>query len=202
MDEQQGERPVEQAREAATAAGGAAGAGGLPEGPAPTTAELRLMIAVQRRLSQPAVVRTAQLMSLAGEHAAVWIAAGALGALVDAPRRREWAEATAAVVAAHGASVVVKRFTRRVRPAHPEVLVRAGTPSRFSLPSSHATSTAAAAVAFGRLVGRGRLAPLVPAMALSRIVVGVHYPTDVVAGSALGATVAALAPRALRRVGA
>ncbi|WP_369052005.1 phosphatase PAP2 family protein [Kineococcus terrestris] len=171
----------------------------LPQDPTPTTAELRFMIAVQRRLSAPAVVRTAQLMSHAGEHAAVWIAAGAVGALADRPRRREWVEATAAVVAAHGASVVLKRFTRRLRPSHPDVTVHAGTPSRWSLPSSHATSTTAAAVAFGRLVGRGRLAPLVPAMALSRIVVGVHYPSDVAAGSALGAGVAALAPRVLRR---
>ena len=180
MDQQQEER------------GAVAGADGPPEGPVPTTAELRLMIAAQRALSQPATVRTAQLMSLAGEHAAVWIAGGALGALVDAPRRRRWVAATATVVAAHGASVVVKRLTRRVRPSHPDVAVRAGTPSRWSLPSSHATSTTAAAVAFGTLVGRGRLAPLVPAMALSRIVVGVHYPSDVAAGSALGATVALL----------
>ena len=174
-----------------------------PSTAAPTTAELQLMLAVQRRLSAPAVVRAAQLMSLAGEHAAVWIAGGALGALLDAPRRRQWVEATATVVAAHGASVVVKRITRRVRPSHPEVLVRASTPSRWSLPSSHATSTTAAVVAFGRLVGpvgRGALAQLVPAMALSRLVVGVHYPSDVLAGSALGAGVAALAPRVLDRL--
>ena len=168
-----------------------------PQAP-PTSADLRLLLAVQSRLRGPAVVRTAQLMSHAGEHAAVWIAAGALGALADRPRRREWVEATAAVVAAHGASVVLKRFTRRVRPQHDDLLVHAGTPSRWSLPSSHATSTTAAVVAFGRLVGTRRLAPLAPAMALSRLVVGVHYPTDVAAGSALGAAVAATAPRVLR----
>ncbi|MFB9376684.1 phosphatase PAP2 family protein [Kineococcus gynurae] len=165
------------------------------------TSELKIMVAVQQKLSAPAVVRTAQLMSHAGEHAAVWIVGGAVGALVDRPRRREWIEATAAVVAAHGSSVVLKRFTRRRRPNHPDVLVHAGTPSKLSLPSSHATSTTAAVVAFGRLVGRGKLAPLVPAMALSRIVVGVHYPTDVLAGSVLGATVAGVAPRVLRRSG-
>ncbi|GAA0307410.1 phosphatase PAP2 family protein [Kineococcus aurantiacus] len=173
----------------------------LPEEPAPTTADLRVLLGVQRRLATPPVVRTAQLMSHAGEHAAVWIAAGTLGALVDRPRRRRWVEATAGVVAAHGASVVVKRITRRVRPSHPGVLVHAGTPSRFSLPSSHATSTTAAVVAFGALVGRGKLAPLVPAMALSRLVVGVHYPTDVLAGSVLGAVVGATAPRWFARVG-
>jgi membrane-associated phospholipid phosphatase len=172
----------------------------LPEGPAPTTLDLRVLVAVQRRLSAPPVVRAAQVMSLAGEHAAVWIAAGTLGAVLDRPRRREWIEATATVVAAHGASVVLKRITRRVRPSHPHVLVHASTPSRFSLPSSHATSTTAAVVAFGRLVGVGKLAPLVPAMALSRMAAGVHYPSDVLAGSVLGAGVAGLAPRVLARV--
>ncbi|WP_425433562.1 phosphatase PAP2 family protein [Kineococcus xinjiangensis] len=170
----------------------------LPVEAPPTNADLRLLLAVQSRLRTPAVVRTAQLMSHAGEHAAVWIAAGAAGALVDRGRRREWVEATAAVVAAHGASVVLKRVTRRTRPQHPHLLVHAGTPSRWSLPSSHATSTTAAVVAFGRLLGARRLAPLTPAMALSRLVVGVHYPSDVAAGSALGAAVAGVAPRVLR----
>ncbi|WP_345711007.1 phosphatase PAP2 family protein, partial [Kineococcus glutinatus] len=146
----------------------------LPAQAPPTGADLRLLLAVQRRLRTPGVVRAAQLMSHAGEHAAVWIAAGTAGALADRARRREWVEATAAVVAAHGASVVLKRFTRRVRPQHADLLVHAGTPSRWSLPSSHATSTTAAVIAFGRLVGTGAVLPLAPAMALSRLVVGVH----------------------------
>ena len=170
----------------------------VPPAEPPTSADLRLLLAVQSRLRRPGVVRTAQLMSHAGEHAAVWIALGGIGALADRPRRRQWVEATATVVAAHGASVVLKRVTRRVRPEHDSLLVHAGTPSRWSLPSSHATSTAAAVVAFGRLVGTRRLAPLAPAMALSRLVVGVHYPTDVAAGGALGTVVATVAPRVLR----
>ncbi len=91
--------------------------------------------------------------------------------------------ATAGVVAAHGTSIAVKRVVRRPRPHDPRVAVHVGTPSRLSFPSSHATSTTAAAVLFGGLLGRpGAVLPTVPAMALSRLVLGVHYPTDVLAG--------------------
>ena len=135
-------------------------------------------------------------MSHFGEHAGGWLALGALGAALDRPRRREWLTAAAGVALAHGASIGVKRVVRRTRPDHPSVEVRVGTPSRLSFPSAHATSTTAAAVLYGRLLRRPLVPVLVPPMALSRMVLGVHYPSDVVAGSALGAVVAL----AVRRV--
>jgi membrane-associated phospholipid phosphatase len=164
---------------------------------APT--EVRALAAVQRAIARPPVVATARGMSLFGEHAAGWLAVGLLGALVDPRRRRDWVTATAGVAVAHGASIAVKRVVRRPRPADPRVQVLVGTPSRLSFPSAHATSTTAAAVLFGGLVGR-RLAPvLVPPMALSRLVLGVHYPTDVAVGALLGAGVAAGTRRLLGR---
>ncbi|MHA6801895.1 phosphatase PAP2 family protein [Salinifilum ghardaiensis] len=141
-------------------------------------------------MATPPVVKTAQTMSLFGEHAAGWLAAGAFGALVDREHRGEWVAASAGVAAAHAASIAVKRVVRRQRPTDPEVRVLVGTPSRLSFPSSHATSTTAAAVLYGGLTGR-RLTPvLVPPMLVSRVVLGVHYPSDVLAGSALGGAVA------------
>jgi membrane-associated phospholipid phosphatase len=94
------------------------------------------------------------------------------------------------VVLAHAASIGVKRAVRRPRPDDPAIKVLVGTPSRLSFPSSHATSTTAAAVLFGRLTGRRLVPMLVPPMLVSRLVLGVHYPTDVLAGSLLGAAVA------------
>jgi membrane-associated phospholipid phosphatase len=139
-------------------------------------------------------------MSKFGEHAAGWLALGAAGALVDRRRRRDWLTAAAGVAVAHGASVAVKRVVRRPRPAHALVQVLVGTPSRLSFPSAHATSTTTAAVLYGRLIGRRLVPVLVAPMALSRLVLGVHYPTDVAAGAALGAAVAAATPRVARRL--
>lgn len=170
--------------------------------PAPP-AEVRALAAVQRATNDTPLVGIARGMSKFGEHAAGWLVLGAIGALVDRRRRRQWLAATAGVAAAHGASVAVKRVVRRPRPDHPDVVVHCGTPSRLSFPSAHATSTTAAAVLFGSLLRRtgGGVAAalLVPPMALSRLVLGVHYPTDVVAGSVLGAAVAAAARRWERR---
>ncbi|SHK46872.1 5'-phosphoribosyl-monophospho-decaprenol phosphatase [Pseudonocardia thermophila] len=165
----------------------------------PAGAEVRALEAVQQALATPPVVRTARAMSLFGEHAAGWLALGLLGAAVDRGRRRDWLTAAAGVAAAHGASIAVKRVVRRRRPDHPAVQVLVGTPSRLSFPSAHATSTTAAAVLYGRLLGTRLTAAVVPPMALSRMVLGVHYPSDVAAGTALGAAVALLTGRVTRR---
>jgi PAP2 superfamily len=165
----------------------------------PAAAEVRMLEAVQGALGRPPVVRVARGMSHFGEHAAGWLAMGTIGALVDRRRRREWIAATAGVAVAHGASVGVKRVVRRPRPDDPRVQVHVGTPSRLSFPSAHATSTTAAAVLFGALLRKPLAAALVPSMAVSRMVLGVHYPTDVLAGSALGAAVAVAARRAIRK---
>jgi membrane-associated phospholipid phosphatase len=166
--------------------------------PAPP-AEVRALAAVQRITNDTALIPVAKGMSRFGDHAFGWLALGAVGALADRPRRRRWLAATAGVVAAHGASVAVKRVVRRPRPEHPDVVVHCSTPSRLSFPSAHATSTTAAAMLFGTLlggVGGGvAVAVLVPPMAVSRLVLGVHYPTDVVAGAGLGAAVATVARR-------
>jgi len=79
---------------------------------------------------------------------------------------------------------------RRERPHHPAIAVNVGTPSRLSFPSAHATSTTAASILLGRATRLPLPLALVPPMALSRLVLGVHYPSDVLTGVAVGAAVA------------
>ncbi|MFI1480769.1 phosphatase PAP2 family protein [Streptomyces sp. NPDC020747] len=152
----------------------------------------RILTALHARGAAPRVAAAARALSLAGEHGALWLAAGLAGAAVDRERRGAWLRGTALTAGAHLASMGVKRLVRRPRPVHVEPLVR--TAGRHSFPSSHATSAAAAAVAFGAL-GAHVVPPLAAAMCLSRLVVGVHYPSDVAAGAALGAMTARLGAR-------
>ncbi len=162
-------------------------------------AETKVLNAVQAGLgSGPQVIAAARGMSHFGEHALGWVGVAAAGWLVDRPRRRQWAGVAVGAVGAHAASIVIKRIVRRPRPDDPSVQVNVSTPSKLSFPSSHATSTAAAAVLLGELTGLPLPAVLVPPMLLSRLVLGVHYPSDVLAGAALGAGSAA-AVRAVER---
>ena len=165
----------------------------------PANPETAVLLGVQRVLAKPPVVRTARAMSLFGEHALGWLALGLIGSLVDRKRRAEWLGAAAGVAFANGASIAVKRVVRRPRPDHPDIQVLVGTPSRLSFPSSHATSTTAAAILYGGLTGQKAAGVVVPPMLVSRLVLGVHYPTDVLAGSALGAVIGGGVLRWLRR---
>jgi membrane-associated phospholipid phosphatase len=160
--------------------------------------DTEMLLAVQRRAGDRSV-RAASALSRAGDHAATWLLVGAAGAALDAPRRPQWVEAVGTVLAAHAASVVCKRVVRRVRPTHSLLVVHVAVPSRWSFPSSHAASTTAAAIVYGRLLGTRSTAVLPPAMAWSRLALGVHYPSDVLSGAAVGAAVAALASAAQGR---
>ncbi|MDG9708396.1 phosphatase PAP2 family protein [Streptomyces sp. DH10] len=155
----------------------------------------RIVSALRACGTDPRVAGAARALSWAGEHAALWLAAGLAGAAVDGRRRGAWLRGTALTAGAHLVSMGVKRVVRRPRPAHVEPLVR--TAGRHSFPSSHATSAAAAAVAFGALGARA-VPPLAAAVCVSRLVAGVHYPSDVAAGAALGALTARLGARWMR----
>lgn len=142
--------------------------------------------------------RGAVLLSHLGEHALCWAALGLLGAVLDRGQRRSWLRATATVVGAHGGSIVVKQVVRRHRPNDLRVQVLVSTPSDWGFPSSHAASTTAAAVAYSGLLGRRWPLLLVPVMMAARMIVGVHYPSDVLAGAVAGSGAGRWASRASR----
>lgn len=89
---------------------------------------------------------------------------------------------------------MVKRSTARARPyeANPLVLAGAGALDRFSFPSGHTLHAVAfSLVACAHYPALGMLLwPFTLLTALSRLALGLHYPSDVIAGGALGAIIA------------
>jgi undecaprenyl-diphosphatase len=88
----------------------------------------------------------------------------------------------------------LKSKTSRPRPFAVEGAVRAGADplDAFSFPSGHtlhAVAFSAVAVAYYPILAV-LLAPFTVLVALSRVVLGLHYPSDVLAGAALGALIA------------
>lgn len=167
----------------------------MPESAAPR-GEVAAMVAIQSALADcPGVLTAARGLSHFGEHSTGWVTVSLLGAILAPRRRREWLVAGAGALVAHAAAVLIKRLVRRERPQHPAIAVNVGTPSQLSFPSAHATSTTAAAILMSRATGLPLPAVLVPPMALSRILLGVHYPSDVAVGLVLGAAVAGIAVR-------
>ena len=172
-----------------------------PADPAPGAASLRvrlnaLDLALYRRARSlartPETVRWVRRYSHLGEHGAVWLGLGALGATIDAPRRPRWVRATAWVGTAYVVSTSIKLAIGRKRPLIEDLPHLMATPTGLSFPSSHSTSSFAAARAFAPLLPAGPLYAAAAAMALSRLYLGVHYPSDIAAGAALGTALGSL----------
>ncbi len=94
----------------------------------------------------------------------------------------------------------VKLVVRRERPALEEAPQAIAAPSSTSFPSAHAAMSAAAVLVLAEAVPAARLPLRVAslAMAWSRVHLGVHHPSDVVAGYALGTATGLAARRLLR----
>jgi membrane-associated phospholipid phosphatase len=135
-------------------------------------------------------------LGVAGEWGAIWAGGGLAAAALDKPRRRQWLVAAAVAPLAVGANFAVKLAVRRRRPEMNGLPPLAGAPTELSFPSAHATSSVAAAMAMSRVApgAAPALFALAALICLTRPYLGMHYPSDVLAGMALGAVLGRTAP--------
>jgi membrane-associated phospholipid phosphatase len=159
----------------------------------------RLLLLARTCGHTPAAERSVARFSLLGEHAGVWLALGVAGSLLcTGERRARWRRATAVVAGTYAANTALKLTIRRGRPELPGLPALAATPTRFSFPSAHASTSFAGACAYARLgLPAAPLYVLAAGLGLSRLYLGVHHPSDVLAGALLGTGIAVIcAPHA------
>jgi undecaprenyl-diphosphatase len=130
-------------------------------------------------------------LTLAGSAGAVWIAAAVVAGLADHRRSMAaWQAGLAILLAWTVSDGLIKPLVHRPRPearlANPVVADR--RPSGPSFPSGHASSSAAGALMLSSAWPPGAPAfwLLAAGISVSRVYLGVHYPSDVLAGFAVG----------------
>jgi membrane-associated phospholipid phosphatase len=161
-------------------------------------ADLRLLRAMRTRAHTPGLERAAKALGKAGNNGAIWFAVGIALAVVDGSNREAWLICAALGPVAIGLNYVVKAIVRRPRPALEGLPPLGGAPSSLSFPSAHATSSFAVATAMTRVEPLGALAfVLAFALALGRPYLGMHYPSDVLAGAVLGVALGLIVPLSL-----
>jgi len=148
--------------------------------------------------SEP-IDRVLYSLSQAANHSLLWHSINAVDALTGSPSRRRRAFRRSAIIAIEQAVIngPVKLIAKRERPtekdSHPHQL---RSPQSSSFPSGHASAAACAATLLSNDLGMAPLWwTLAAAVSWSRVHVGVHHASDVVAGIIAGRTIARAAQR-------
>ena len=152
------------------------------------------------RWAAPRWVRTWMMLATRAGDGWLWAALGIALLLSDDPQRFRAIEAAGAAVTA-GILLFhrLKRIFRRTRPKdiEPHCWAFIQTRDHFSFPSGHSTTAFAVAAALGSFYPEARPLLLVLAsnVAISRVIVGMHFLSDVLVGSAMGTALGLVAFR-------
>ena len=160
--------------------------------------DLQILRAMRTRWHTPGLEEAMRALGKAGNNSAIWLGLNLALAIVDSGNREAWLVCAFLGPIAIGLNYVVKVIVKRPRPLLDGLPPLGGAPSSLSFPSAHATSSFAVATAMTRVDGVAAIAfVLALALSLGRPYLGMHYPSDVVVGAALGVILGLAVPLSL-----
>ncbi len=149
--------------------------------------DTRVLYTMRTRFHSPPAEAVGRALGKIGEYGAVWLVIGIVMAFVDSDNGEDWVVAGLLGPVAIGLNYAVKVVVRRPRPVLEGLPPLGGAPSSLSFPSAHATSSFACATAMTRIAPEAAfLFILAAGIATCRPYLGMHYPSDVLAGVLLG----------------
>ncbi len=155
-----------------------------------TKIDLSVMMFVQEHLRTNMGNAVMKFITHLGDDGILWIALGVGLLLFRKTRKIGWCVLVSLLINSLITNVTLKNLIARPRPFHASELIQPliHRPSSFSFPSGHTSGSLTAALAFQKYVPKKYGVPavvLASLIAISRIYVGVHYPTDVLGGVAV-----------------
>ena len=156
--------------------------------------DLALLRLLRTRGHAPPLEAAVVAYTRLGEHGLLWYCLAGVGMAVDGTRRPLYLRAARTVLAAMVLNALMKVAVRRARPLFEDLPALYPTYSARSYPSAHAATSFAAAGALSEALPSRAVYAAAAAMALSPPYLGVHFPSDSLAGAALGLAVGRLTP--------
>lgn len=156
------------------------------------------LLFLQESVRNPILDNIMIFITSLGNGGMIWIAATIVLLIPKKTRKAGIMSAVALLGSLIINNNIVKNIVQRPRPfvTFTDLQIIIPTPSEFSFPSGHTSSSFAAAAVFYRHLPKKLGIPsviLAGLIGFSRLYVGVHYPTDVIAGVLMGILLSYLA---------
>lgn len=160
--------------------------------------EASILLALQSARLE-GLTQLAALVSALGNYGFIWIVLGIVLLFMEGRRHIGFTIIAAVIITGIIVGFIIQPLVGRVRPFDAGIGVSAVmgvSRSGFSFPSFHAATSFAAAMVMAMTIGRRWSIPAfigAVLISMSRLYLGVEYPTDVLAGAAVGVVVGLVA---------